>query len=58
MPNNKPPSLTLRLYSVWFRHVLVYSRNLFSNGLPPCLEPLICLTGIGLGAAGDNFHQG
>jgi len=49
MPNNKPPSLTLRLYSVWFRHVLVYSRNLFSNGLPPFLEPLIFLTGIGLG---------
>jgi len=27
----------------------VYTKNLFSNGLPPFLEPLIFLTGVGLG---------
>jgi lipooligosaccharide transport system permease protein len=44
-----PPSLSLRLYSVWYRHMRVYTRNLISNGLPPFLEPLIFLVGIGLG---------
>ena len=43
------PSLFSRLASVWFRHFRVYSRNLISNGLPPFLEPLIFLAGIGLG---------
>jgi lipooligosaccharide transport system permease protein len=27
----------------------VYTRNLISNGLPPFLEPMIFLLGIGLG---------
>ncbi len=49
MRASNPPSLAHRLFSVWYRHVLVYSRNLFSNGLPPFLEPLIFLAGIGLG---------
>jgi lipooligosaccharide transport system permease protein len=44
-----PPSLSSRLYSVWYRHMRVYTRNLISNGLPPFLEPLIFLVGIGLG---------
>jgi lipooligosaccharide transport system permease protein len=43
------PSLPHRLYSVWFRHFRVYTKNLISNGLPPFLEPLIFLAGIGLG---------
>jgi lipooligosaccharide transport system permease protein len=43
------PSLAHRLYSVWFRHVRVYSKNLISNALPPFLEPLIFLVGLGLG---------
>lgn len=43
------PPLVNRIFSVWFRHYLVYSRNLISNGLPPFLEPLIFLAGIGLG---------
>lgn len=43
-----PPLLT-RLFGVWFRHYRVYTRNLISNGLPPFLEPLIFLAGIGLG---------
>lgn len=43
------PSLARRLYSVWYRHIRVYSRHLFSNGLPPFLEPLFFLAGIGLG---------
>ncbi len=45
----RPPSLGWRLYSVWYRHMRVYTRNLISNGLPPCLEPVIFLVGIGLG---------
>ncbi len=43
------PSLRRRLGSVWWRHVRVYSSSLFSNALPPFLEPLIFLAGIGLG---------
>lgn len=43
------PPLYTRLYSIWFRHFRVYTRNLISNGLPPFLEPLIFLVGIGLG---------
>jgi lipooligosaccharide transport system permease protein len=49
MSSNKLPSLAHRLYSVWFRHVLVYTRNLISNGLPPFMDPLIFLAGVGLG---------
>ncbi len=47
-PMTHPP-LMRRLYSVWVRHVRVYSQNLFSNGLPPFIEPLLFLAGIGLG---------
>jgi len=43
------PPLRRRLYSVWFRHMRVYTRHLLSNGFPPFLEPLIFLGGIGLG---------
>lgn len=43
------PRFFSRIFSVWFRHVRVYSQNLLSNGLPPFLEPLIFLAGIGLG---------
>ncbi len=43
------PRLSYRLYAVWFRHVRVYARNLISNGLPPFLEPLVFLVGIGMG---------
>jgi lipooligosaccharide transport system permease protein len=46
---HKIPPLWRRLYSVWFRHVRVYTRNLFSNALPPFLEPLLFLAGVGLG---------
>jgi lipooligosaccharide transport system permease protein len=51
MPNSEcsPPPLAWRLFSVWYRHMRVYTRNLISNGLPPFLEPLIFLVGIGLG---------
>jgi lipooligosaccharide transport system permease protein len=44
-----PPSLGSRLFSVWFRHYRVYSKNLISNGFPPFLEPLFFLAGVGLG---------
>ena len=43
------PPLHHRLYSVWYRHMRVYTQNIFSNGLPPFLEPLIFLAGVGLG---------
>lgn len=42
-------SFSKRIFSVWFRHMRVYTRHLISNGLPPFLEPLILLGGIGLG---------
>ena len=43
------PSLSQRLFSVWYRHMRVYTKNLLSNGLPPFLEPLLFLMGVGLG---------
>ena len=43
-----PPFLH-RIYSVWFRHMRVYTKNLIANGFPPFLEPLIFLFAIGLG---------
>lgn len=46
---NGYPSLFWRLYSVWYRHMRVYTKHIFSNGFPPFLEPLIFLWGIGLG---------
>ena len=46
------PPLSVRLYSVWFRHMRVYTQNLISNGFPPFLEPLIFLAGVGLGLGG------
>ena len=45
----KVPSMLVRIYSVWFRHFKVYTRFIVSNGLPPFLDPLIFLMGIGLG---------
>lgn len=49
MSTNNIPNMSSRLFSVWYRHYLVYTRNLISNGLPPFLEPLIFLVGVGLG---------
>lgn len=52
MRNNRPmaaPPLYMRLFSVWYRHLRVYSKNLISNGFPPFLEPLIFLAAIGVG---------
>jgi len=43
------PALGRRLFSVWYRHMRVYTKNLLSNGLPPFLEPLLFLLGVGLG---------
>jgi lipooligosaccharide transport system permease protein len=43
------PPLRRRLYSVWYRHMRVYTRNLVSNGFPPFVEPFIFLVGVGLG---------
>jgi lipooligosaccharide transport system permease protein len=44
-----PPSLWVRIFSVWYRHYRVYVQNFISNGFPPFLEPLFFLAGIGLG---------
>ncbi|MBF0343247.1 MAG: ABC transporter permease [Nitrospirae bacterium] len=44
-----PPSLAKRIFAVWYRHMRVYTKNIFSNGFPPFIEPLIFLSGIGLG---------
>lgn len=49
MRNSSLPPFHARIYSVWYRHMRVYTKNIFSNGLPPFLEPLIFLAGIGLG---------
>lgn len=43
------PSLHRRLFSVWYRHMRVYTQHLLSNGFPPFFEPLIFLAGVGLG---------
>ena len=43
------PPLSQRLFSVWYRHMRVYTKNLVSNGLPPFLEPMLFLAGVGLG---------
>ena len=43
------PSRASRIKSVWLRHFHVYTKNIFSNGIPPFLEPLFFLVGIGLG---------
>jgi lipooligosaccharide transport system permease protein len=43
------PSLFQRVFSVWFRHVRVYTSNFFSNAFPPFFEPIIFLAGLGIG---------
>lgn len=43
------PSFFQRVTSVWYRHIRVYSSSLISNSLPPFLEPLIFLAGLGIG---------
>ena len=45
----RQPTQFQRITSVWYRHVKVYIKNIFSNALPPFLEPLIFLAGIGIG---------
>ena len=47
--NFNTPGGFIRVYSVWYRHYKVYSKNIFSNGFPPFMEPLIFLVGMGLG---------
>ncbi len=47
-----PPSFSQRVFSVWYRHILVYVKNIFSNGIPPFLEPLLFLAGVGIGLGG------
>ena len=52
MTSSKPmshPSMAHRIFSVWYRHMRVYTKNILSNGLPPFVEPLIFLSAIGMG---------
>ena len=49
---DEPPTIVKRLYSVWYRHYKVYTKNLLSNGFPPFIEPLVFLGGMGLGLGG------
>jgi len=54
MRNNRHhayPAFFNRISSVWYRHFRVYTKSLITNGLPPFLEPLIFLSGMGLGMA-------
>jgi lipooligosaccharide transport system permease protein len=46
---NTHPPLAVRVMSVWYRHMRVYTKNIVSNGFPPFLEPLIFLAAIGTG---------
>jgi lipooligosaccharide transport system permease protein len=54
----KPPSYFNRLYSVWFRHYKVYTKNFISNGFPPFLEPLFFIAAFGIGFSGiiEEIH--
>jgi len=51
MKNNQEnyPSFIKRVASVWYRHFRVYVRDFISNAMPPFVEPMIFLGGIGLG---------
>lgn len=49
MSTSEFPPVYMRLFSVWYRHMRVYTKNIFSNGFPPFLEPIIFLVGIGFG---------
>jgi lipooligosaccharide transport system permease protein len=46
------PFLLKRVYSVWYRFMKVYTKNIFSNGFEPFVEPIIFLGGIGFGLGG------
>ena len=50
--NYVPPNIFIRLYSVWYRHFRVYTKNIVSNGFHPFMEPIIFLAGMGLGLGG------
>lgn len=52
MPNNKAilhPSFVHRIYSVWYRHMRVYTKYIITNSFPPFLEPLIFIFALGIG---------
>ncbi len=43
------PKRAARIGAVWYRHMRVYTKNIFSNSVPPFVEPLVFLLGVGLG---------
>lgn len=51
MKNNDStiPSFPHRIWSVWTRHLKVYTNKFLSNAFEPVLEPLLFMMGIGFG---------
>ncbi|EKD27075.1 MAG: ABC-type Nod factor export system, permease [uncultured bacterium] len=47
--NKKPPSVFIRILSVWKRHQQCYFKHLIANGLPPFMEPVLFIFAIGFG---------
>lgn len=47
--NGAVPGFFWRVFSVWLRHHKCYTRDLFANGFPPFIEPLLFLAAIGFG---------
>jgi lipooligosaccharide transport system permease protein len=52
------PSRLVRIRAVARRHVLVYTRDFWSNSFPTVLEPLIFLLAVGWGLAGAVGQMG
>ena len=44
-----PPTRAHRVFSVWRRHVTVYTGSFFSNATPAVFEPILLLLSVGLG---------
>lgn len=43
------PGVVRRIISIWQRHQKCYVKNLFANGFPPFVEPILFLLAIGIG---------
>ena len=54
------PRITYRVWTVWRRNVDVFTKTIFTNFLPPLLEPILYLAafGVGLGALITGTVQG
>jgi lipooligosaccharide transport system permease protein len=45
----KIPCMLRRVYSVWYRHFAVYTKNIISNAFPPFVEPILFLAAFTVG---------